>query len=410
MAAASQTPLVARPPPYHVPSVWNATVDTLTATEVARLRAARVRVAACLTGAPRGLLDPRLQEHFRQFVSPLRQSMSENHTFLSIFAHLHAPVNESVRTMSQLKDALQASTLRLYTDSSAEHLWLRHMPGFTSQGDACRTLLRMAGNGYPSMVKNRGCANDIHNAEARVGARYDFVLRLRPDVEYAMALPPAPEWSRLRRDLVLVPTAVPWRAGDAKRARPVPSPKARLGQTVLRCGPDHTGELFVDDNGILFARDHPFGRSFFGLATTYEHCTSEYVRQRQLVCGPSVPMSPECAIIHGLRAGSGPAGAFVGEMPWTRHSAWLECMPPVVDADKRGARCPQPCNGCPAGSVLRRRVRFVARADDLPHWPMLTRAIEPSHFSAAHLVPATEEHAVPRKERDFSEVSSHRRA
>ena len=287
-----------------------------------------------------------------------------------------------------MKHALSASTLHLYADPTIEELRravaVARNNTNSSHGYGCVGMVTMSGNGYAQWLKNQGCRDDIEFAEQQLGVRYDFIVRFRPDVEYVGALPPADEWLMLRRDLVLTPIAQRWTI----KSRPLPSQRWRLQDHVVSCGPDHDGELFVDDNGILFPRDHRFAASYFAIAERYNSCTRNHIEERSHVCG-SLAQGPECAVMHALRYGSGVDGVYVGELPWMRHHAWLECMPPGLPLI-RGAKCPRPCNGCPTGHVLARRRRYISSVSEAPPWPMLSQELVSTHFAnGTHLHTST---------------------
>jgi hypothetical protein len=292
---------------------------------------------------------------------------------LSIFAHLSDALVDKL-SEADAQAMLNATTLRLYANAPSERpMRYAQTPSWPPNGTGCAVAQ------YPEWVKVKACAADMEAAERELGGlRYHFFVRFRPDMEYVGTLPPPAEWLHLRTDLVLTVLAIQWRGPNAPGAvasgSPLTTPENRLGTELALAS-----RTFVDDNGILFARSHPFASAYFGLADAYTSCIHMHDAARVSVCGSrGLHASPECSIMLAMRTHSTAAQPlWSGELPWTTRFAFTECEQRVSPADRGSTGCPE--------KPLRRRAR---NAYEVPPWSLLARPLTPSHFSCgreAHL-------------------------
>lgn len=134
-----------------------------------------LRVAACISGMPKAIGTPRMHQHLRAVLQPLADASDVN---LDVFVHLDGTTMDewSVRYAAR---ALGALNVVFYANSSmGEELPnLGDCQSRHERGACCK-------HGYALSVKLRGCLRDIEANERPPQRQYDFVLRLRPDIEH----------------------------------------------------------------------------------------------------------------------------------------------------------------------------------------------------------------------------------
>ena len=207
-----------------------------------------LRIAICLSGMPKALIQPKLMRaHLLGVLQPLRDNSSR----VDVYLHLGCGglAQDCDHTLRAVADELAARKLTVYQENAT--LLDTNLTGVPSQhplGACPAAAAQCCSAGYAAAVKWRGCLRDIEVAEAAVGVAYDFVLRLRPDIEHLLSLPPAREWRSLRRDVAFTMLAIP----HAERCHPGDAwPSRRLGGRPV---PVTTHGLFVDDNLALLPR------------------------------------------------------------------------------------------------------------------------------------------------------------
>ena len=340
-----------------------------------------LRLAACLSGSAKAVVSPAYQAHLLASFAPLLEPTPSHHRLrLDWLLHLDgggadADGNASASTIPgylTLATKLGAAELRTYDDRSAlprralpaGQSWCHPRPGAAHNNCSCFTT------GYTQALKWRGCLESIERIEAARGAAYDWVLRLRPDIELGARVPSADEFRRLRTDTVwtlVVGTTPRWRG----------SPLVHLNDTD-----------FVDDALALLPRAiAPF---YLRLGDVYEACvpTVAPARARQAPAGRGTPLPPagpatrgcsgrwhwaECRVLQALEAAMSALGTdvYVGRFPAAAANFSL------VDCEPAKART------CVAS---RRRTSYSnAWSHAQPEQPFLTTGLAASHFPSVAL-------------------------
>ena len=324
-------------------------------------------IAACVSGAPHSLVDPRLLSHWVAAFAPLRDPVLR----LDVLLHLDG-ASHPAQLLRGVAEALQAVSLELYNvpASNASLSKVKKIPTgmrFASTLDA--QLRKTHGNvsdlkcngpsrcvkagdkecmttGYEQAVKWRGCLRDIERREHHAGA-YNFVLRLRPDLEFAAEFPKASEWLRLRRDVVM--TLV---ANSVSQTRLIGSVAPRIS--------------FLDDGLALLPRRA--ATAYFGVADEFEACI--------LLDPPGAGMGrwrwPEYRVILALSQVQPPLS--FAEFPSTQ-PGWA-----IIDDEGRG------------NLVRRKGLATVWGGARHPAHPLLSIDLPTSSFSPDALLPVAVAH------------------
>jgi hypothetical protein len=333
--------------------------------QIVSAQRASLRVAMCLTGAPRGLLDHRMAMHFVNVYSPILDS---KRVHLSIFAHLEAPSGH-VPAHFPLQQRVDFAVLRWHRGAS-------FLPNWTIHSSSCEVP------GFAQFFKNRECYKDVEDFEREAGLQFDWLLRARPDMEYDGQVPSDSEWLRLKRNLVLAVLAAPWAPSVAMPRLE----RCRLRETVRALDASTRPLLFADDNGLLVPRHSEVARRYFASATRIErHCIE---RASQLpLCGETYASSPECMVMESLRPSSDrrdrEAQLWLGELPWTARFAFTECRP--YNSSTGRPRGPEPAH-CTAALISRRPFPERWKATLSLPCPLLACAPRASSFAPAHLL------------------------
>ena len=140
-------------------------------------------IATCVTGKLRSLVNEEHRENFlRAFYYPLRgfevdtyfnldsTSQTDNTDVLKALNHYFKPVDISIVTV-ECKSA-----------------WCNDSECISS--------------GFSQFKRMELCMDKVESQERRMNFRYDFVIRLRPDLLFRVSLPKAECWLNLRRDVV----------------------------------------------------------------------------------------------------------------------------------------------------------------------------------------------------------------
>jgi hypothetical protein len=289
-------------------------------------RPGQVRVAVCLTGRPKALVHHPLQDHWLAVMEPLRFSAgSVGGVHSDLFMHLDASQHPA-RILVRLAQRLGARTLALYNDSQTSADFGPPPPAWPGGCPSPKKMGPCVFLGRAQFRKGASCASDLEAEERAAAAPYDFVLRVRPDLEYAARLPPPWQWRCLRKDLAL--TMLAQRATSACYPGGVSSRLAR-GELV----PATLRQLFLDDNFALLPRRAAGAYLRAGEAMERGGCIPS--RAASGLCA-SRWQWPECRV-HTALASVSPE-LLIGELPSTRHFAFLDCEGP----DPNGPPCARP--------------------------------------------------------------------
>ena len=339
------------------------------------------RIASCVSGAPQSLVDPRLLSHWVAAFASLRHSPGLR---LDVLLHLDGS-SHSLQVLRGVAGTLNASSLELYNvptgnaslstarrstfsmrDANTLDAQLRKAHG--NVGDLkCGGPVRCVQvgdkgcmtSGYEQAVKWRGCLRDIERHEHDAGAPYNFVLRLRPDIEFGAAFPKASEWLRLRRDVVM--TIV---ANSVKDRRLNGSVAPRIS--------------FLDDALALLPRRA--ATAYFGVADAFEACIPPCPPRAQH-CMPNSSVGigrwrwAEYRVLHALFQVQPPLS--FAEFPPTR-PGWA-----IID------NCPQPCHNYSSRDLIRRGgIASVWGGARFPAHAFLSTDLPTSSFSPDALLTA----------------------
>ena len=277
---------------------------------------ASLRIAVCLSGLPKAIVTPRMQQHLETVLQPLADDPD---TDLDVFMHMDGQTMDEWAVRHAAR-RLRALNVLFYGNSSMgeEPPNLGDCPT-RNRGPCCR-------HGYASSVKLRGCLRDIEANERPPQRPYDFVLRLRPDIEHLFRLPPSRQWRCLRRDIawamiVLPNTTTHCFPGNAY-------PRARLADGLV---PVTKPGLFLDDNLALLPRRA--AQAYLSVADQIEKCVP--TRPLNRLCQRRWEW-PECRVHQALAT---VPGLLIGELPSTTPAfAFVDCEGP----DKNGPPCVQP--------------------------------------------------------------------
>ena len=280
---------------------------------------ADLRVAVCLSGLPKALIHVATQQHLLAVLRPLAVDPLVQ---LDTFMHMDG-VTMDAWAVRRAARALGALNVVFYGNSSKgeEPPDLGACPRRPA-GACCK-------HGYASGVKLRGCLRDIEANEERAGVPYDFVLRMRPDVEHLYRLPPSAQWRCLRRDvawamLVLPNASTPCFPGNAY-------PRSRAG-TTQQLVPVTKPGLFLDDNLALLPRRA--ATPYLSIADQIEKCVPARAQNR--LCQSRWEW-PECRVHQALASVEPPL--LIGELPTTTPAfAFVDCE----GANKNGPPCLAP--------------------------------------------------------------------
>lgn len=162
---------------------------------------AAVRVAICISGDARALVNDRLPLHMRAaMVEPLCGAAS-----LDIYAHLGgfggSDVSDKPFWATAVKseaDLLRKRVSEVAGDLASVISFSIYRASYNAS--ACQKEKCLCGS-YGMAYKLRACMRDMESRERERELRYDFILRARPDFEYFRALPSAVQWDSLRRDV-----------------------------------------------------------------------------------------------------------------------------------------------------------------------------------------------------------------
>ena len=316
----------------------------------------RLSIAACISGAPHSLVDPRLLAHWTAAFAPLRSEALH----LDVLLHLDG-ASHSLTDLQSVASSLQAVSLQLYDNNtlSSKHKFptstrysraldpqLRRI--YANVSDAqCRGPVRCVSTdvglcmttGYDQSVKWRGCLRDVEQRERARGEAYTFVLRVRPDLEFGEAFPDASGWLRLRHDVVMTMVANGEKGG-------------RRGRAVT----DRVSS--VDDNLALLPRHA--ASAYLSIADSFERCIP-YVPTMS-ICGGRWQWA-ECRVLQALL----PLNLSFAEWPPTHEWA-------IVDASMS--------QGKDGKLQLTRRsgIATVWGGAHHPEHPFLSTALRPSFF------------------------------
>lgn len=322
-----------------------------------------LRLAVCLSGSAKAVVSPAYQAHLLATFAPLLDA--PNHRLrVDWLLHLDGGgagggnASASIPYFT-LATKLRAAELRTYDDRSqlprralpAGQTWCHPRPG-AAHNCSCFTT------GYQQALKWRGCLESLESIEASRGAAYDWVLRLRPDLEFGARVPGADEFRRLRRDTVwtlIVNTMPHWRG----------QPLVHLNDTD-----------FVDDALALLPRHiAPF---YLRLSDVYEACVPTVAPARTprapLPAGPAARGCSgrwhwaECRVLQALEAAMMAHGAdvYVGRFPAAAGNFSL------VDCEQAKART------C---FMSQRRTSYSSVwSHQQPEQPFLTPGLPASHF------------------------------
>ena len=250
-----------------------------------RSAAPQLRVAVCLSGAPRALLHANMRAHLRAVLAPIAH---DDRVHVDTFLHIDCGEFGGAVCKWLLRPAFhefQAIGLTLY-NSTGLNRRLAALTGIVDAHGVSRAMQRDLRDcpaavsscctaGYAAATKWRGCLRNIEAAEMAADTPYDFVLRLRPDVEHAYALPPAAEWMHLRRDVAFTMLAFK-AAGDCHPGDALPW--LRIGGSPIPVSKPGT---FVDDNLALLPR--AAAHAYFSIADELEKCVPVY--PKNALCG-----------------------------------------------------------------------------------------------------------------------------
>ena len=279
------------------------------------------RVAICLSGSPKAIVQRRMQDHWNAVVEPLR---SGSNVHVDVFLHLDVgPYRHE--TLERVAARLRATTLKLYNDTAP--VLPRSVPSRgsnASQHSTCPPAAPVVGEclwqGYMQASKWAGCLDNIVGQERLHGAMYDRVVRMRPDLEYYERLPPAPEWVCLRHDvaltLIAMRSTLPCHPGQLSKLR-------LYGHTA----PATERTLFVDDNLAILPREA--AQAYFGIARGMDDCVSTVALNS--LCQQRWSW-PECRVQQALAS---VPHLFVGEVLATRQFAIVDCHPEALPATGR---------------------------------------------------------------------------
>eukprot|EP00316_Scyphosphaera_apsteinii_P008973 CAMPEP_0119302474 /NCGR_PEP_ID=MMETSP1333-20130426/4060_1 /TAXON_ID=418940 /ORGANISM="Scyphosphaera apsteinii, Strain RCC1455" /LENGTH=243 /DNA_ID=CAMNT_0007304837 /DNA_START=171 /DNA_END=899 /DNA_ORIENTATION=+ len=222
-----------------------------------------LRVAVCLSGMPKALIQPKLMRaHLLAVLQPLREDPA---ACIHIYLHLDCEGlgKACSRTLRSAASELGVRNLVLYRDRAT--LLSTNLTGIPRDLVACPVAAApCCSAGYAAAIKWRGCLREIEAAEVEANSAYDFVLRLRPDIEHLFSLPPASEWYCLRRDIAFTMIALP----NSAACHPGNVlPDRRLGGRPVLIDKHR---LFIDDNLALLPRKA--AQVYFSIADEFEHC------------------------------------------------------------------------------------------------------------------------------------------
>ena len=286
-------------------------------------RTCTLRIAICISGKPKVLVQPRMREHLRAVLRPLIDSGStvctDTYLHLQGWLRCRSSSDPCERVLRSAAEELQARSLVIYRGRSRLHIGTHSL----ATPQICLTMClggkRFGSNrqpctsaGYETAVKLRGCLRQIEEAEAAAGVAYQFVLRLRPDIEHLRSLPAAAEWRCLRPDTAYVMIVLP----PPHKTKCYPG-HARLGKRQALTV--ETPNLFVDDNLALLPRHA--AQTYFSIADGFEQCVRT-TRVNEL-CQKRWEW-PECRVTQALASAG---GLRVAELPSTVDGfAIIDCM------------------------------------------------------------------------------------
>ena len=263
-----------------------------------------MRVAACISGDPKALVVPSYRSHLLAVLAPLRGLEDANASSarggargvdLDIYFNLNGARGATIdartdagraelttlrRAFRPVRVRIDASPPQLNT-SAATASWP------SNRSRSCHGMMRCnadgcATSGYEQAVRMRGCLRDIEAFEGARRRRYDYVLRMRPDLEYASRLPAPAEWRRLRADVILVAVIALNGRGREPGTYSGTSPGNASSDGAREAVRTHGGRgevelpslrevAFIDDALAIMPRDvatHYLG----GVADAYERC------------------------------------------------------------------------------------------------------------------------------------------
>ena len=285
--------------------------------------ATATRVAACVSGQPKTMVLPQAQRHWQAAFAPL---LGQNTLLrLDFFLHLEGAMNKrsQLEALAQLFPNVAslctyqqaAHTVSVYpgtpgeqgrpvnrTSPLLEHFFGQHQE-VTRVSCPPSECLNVGGQvcvaaGYEQAVKWRGCLRDIERTERQTARRYDFVLRVRPDLEFGSSLPEASQWRLLRKDVVMPLVAIDSMCcGGRPHGNPTPCVADGEEKAFLRLGTKVSKQVcFTDDALALVPR--PAADAYFGIADEYEQC----IPPRPLIDGSCFGrwLWMECRVLNAL--------------------------------------------------------------------------------------------------------------
>ena len=281
-----------------------------------------LRVAICLSGAPKAIVHHRMQDHWNAVLEPLR---SADGVHVDVFLHLDAGPHRH-ETLKRVATRLRATKLKLYneTEPSVPRAMARRALNTSQQHSTCPPAAAVAGEclwrGYIQATKWAGCLQDIVEQEGALSAMYDRVVRMRPDLEYLERLPPAREWRCLRRDVALTLIAM-------RSTLPCHPGKLSTLRLYGHLAPATERTLFVDDNLAILPREA--AQAYFGVARALDECVPATALNS--LCQQRWAW-PECRVQQALAS---VPHLVVGELFATRQFAIVDCEPEISQESGR---------------------------------------------------------------------------
>lgn len=302
--------------------------------------AATPRLFICLSGRPKPMASEssRYRSHWKAVMRGLI-----DHPRADLFAHLDGTYHSDAQLHSAA-EALGARRVVIYrntTDTAQREQRDRVRTGAAEAAaqslvawkvGTCEQPARRSdwgeclSAGYEQSVKWRGCWRDLLAEERDRRIRYEFVLRVRPDLEFSGAFPPLEEWRCLRTDMVWSMISMtaerhstwcrPEKHKRISRLRD-PTDKSRFLEGASR--PLARDNTHLDDSLALMPRRA--AEAYFAVADEYERCIP--LTPANGLCGNRWGW-PECRIVQALARASGPP-LQRAELPGTRAFSIIDC-------------------------------------------------------------------------------------
>ena len=293
---------------------------------------------------------PAFQHHFKAAFAPLASAAFVQ---FELFLHMDGTLlrKDELPLLTSAARALGAVELKLYEDAPSRppatngQRMCPSAPG-RRRNDECDCLT----TGYVQNLKLRGCLASIEAREKQAASIFDFVVRMRSDVEFGWRVPPAAQWRRLSRDII-------W-------AQMVEAGRADSSHAVHAM---HAVELLDDQFAVVPRR--AAATYFAGPGADIEACVPLSPNASQSTSCPGRWFWAECRVLHALRRLDGNLSA--APFPALRNMSMLNCGTRRGDIEgclRTGAR------RRPEGNALRRRHLHAVSG------PLLSEALPSSQF------------------------------